>query len=120
MTTYRQPSTISPVVYFMGFLFIVSIAFAVFFTILARPLCKLKNRMHNSDTPWLHVRENIVKINYGDTPSRVKALVGEPDEVIELAGQTLFRYQKYGIYKPSFVYDIEFREDTLYQIVADN
>jgi predicted PurR-regulated permease PerM len=118
MSNYKQPTKLSPMVYFLVFLGIVSIAFAVFFTVLARPLCNLKNRMNNTQTDWQQIRENIVKINYGDSPKRVKELIGEPDETFQSLNQTIYSYQKYGIYKPSFFYEIEFRDDTLFQIIA--
>jgi len=118
MTDYQRPTTVSAQVYFLVFLGIVSITFAIFFTVLARPLCNLKNRMQNNQTDWQVIRDNIVKINYGDSPSSVKKLIGEPDETFQVLNQTIYSYQKYGIYKPSFFYEVEFRDDTLFQIQA--
>ena len=104
--------------YFILFLFIASLMFAFFFTVLARPLCKLKNRMNNSETNWSQVRSKITKINYGDAEKTVINLIGEADEKYHGVNKFVLSYQKYGIYKPNFYYEIEFRADTLFQIIA--
>jgi predicted PurR-regulated permease PerM len=104
--------------YFVLFLFIASIMFAFFFTVMARPLCKLKNRMNNTETNWSKIRNNITKINYGDSQNRVTELIGQPDETYTGVNKIIFSYQKYGVYKPNFYYEIEFRKDTLFQIIA--
>ena len=104
--------------YFLLFLGVATIMFGFFFTAMARPRCKLKNRMQNTEVPWTQIRENIVKINYGDCPERVKELIGEPDEKFVTVTKTIYSYQKYGLYKPTFFYEIEFRKDTLHHIDA--
>lgn len=104
--------------HFLVFLGIASLMFGFFFTAMARPMCKLKNRMHNSDVSWDEIKKNIVTVNYGDSPEVVKQKIGEPDDQVTTTTKTIFSYQRYGLYEPVFFYEIEFRKDTLYQIIS--
>ncbi len=111
-------SQLSVLSYFVLFLATATLMFAFFFTCMARPMCKLKNRMANTEVDWQQIRTNIVKINYGDNQKRVVELLGEPDEKFKSVNKKVYSYQKYGLYKPSFFYEIEFRKDTLFQIIS--
>jgi uncharacterized membrane protein (DUF106 family) len=119
MSEYKQPTKASPLLYFMVFIGIVSITFGIFFTALARPLAAMKSRMHNTETDWELIQQNIVKIKYGDSVKDVEKLIGKPDNVQQASNQKLYIYQKYGVYKPKLSYFVEFREDTLYGITSE-
>lgn len=102
--------------YFTLFLFIATLMFGFFFIQIARPLCKLKDRQHNTEVSWEEIKAQIVHVNFGDSPERVKELLGEPDATFHSPTKEVFSYQRYGVYEPRYYYDVEFRKDTLFEI----
>lgn len=121
MNPYRRFRKNYPIFSFVTmFLTVAVVMFGFFFLQVMRPMSKIKERMNNENTPWTHIRENIVKVNYGDSPARVVELLGKPDEIYESVNVTLYSYQKYGLYLPSFKYEVQFKADTLHKIAAES
>ena len=102
--------------YFSLFLFIAILMFGFFYLQIARPLCKLKERQNNTEVSWEEIKSGIVKVNFGDSPTRVKELLGDPDATFSTPTKEVFSYQRYGLYQPKYYYDVEFRKDTLFEI----
>ena len=102
--------------YFSLFLVIAALMFAFFFIQQARPMSKWVDRQNVTEVNWEEIKTQIVKVNYGDSPERVVELLGEPDQSFITATKTIYSYQRYGLYKPRYYYDVEFRKDTLYEI----
>ena len=90
--------------------------FGFFYIQVARPFCKLKDRQENTEVSWEEIKMQITEVNFGDSPQRVKELLGEPDQVFSSPTKEIFSYQRYGLYKPRYYYDAEFRKDTLFEI----
>ena len=112
----RLKKELSVLSYFTLFLFIAVMMFGFFYVKISRPFCKLKDRQDNTEVSWEEIKTQIVKVNFGDSPARVKELLGEPDESFLTPNKELYRYERYGLYTPKFYYDVEFRKDTLYEI----
>lgn len=106
--------------YFSLFLVVAALMFAFFFIQQLRPLCKIADRQSVTEVSWEEIKLQIVKVNYGDSPSRVRSLLGEPDQLYDTPTKTIYSYQRYGLYKPKYYYDVEFRKDTLFQILNHN
>ena len=75
-------------------------------------------RMDNTSVSWQEIRERVTKVNFGETPTEVLAKMGEPDEIMSSGDIVIYSYQKYGIYKAKFSYDVEFIQDTLNRITT--
>ena len=119
MNWYSKFKNNNPIFSFLAlFLTIAIVMFGFFFLNVLRPLSRMKQRMNNTEVSWEEIKNQIVKINYGDREERVIELLGEPDEVFETPDVKVLSYRKYGLYNPTFHYDVEMREDTLYQIIA--
>lgn len=77
-------------------------------------------RMDNTDVSWEEIRKRVVNVNFGENPQQVIAKMGNPDVIYSSGGIEVYSYQKYGMYKSKFQYDVEFRSDTLYRITTPN
>jgi len=118
---YKQFKKDYPTLYFAAFfLAVAAVMFAFFSWHLLRPICFIKGRMVNTEISWGEVRKNIEKTMIGDSKEVILELMGEPDEVINTYDFDVWSYQRYGAYKASFRYDIEFRADTLSRVMSSD
>ena len=117
-TKYRENY---PIFSFVSlFLGIAVIMFAFFCMQVLRPMSMMQDRMNNVSVNWEEVKTRITKVNFGDSQERAVEIMGEPDEVLTSDNIIILSYQRYGMYRPVFRYDIEFRADTLYRVTTPN
>ena len=76
----------------------------------------MKGRNISYDKNWETVEANVKRINIGSKKDSVIVLLGSPDEKYHNENSVTWSYQEYGVIAPHWVYDIEIRQDTVYQI----
>ena len=114
--SFRKNNTVfSFVIIFLSIAFVMFLFFCVQ---IMRPVSMLNDRMNNTSVNWEEIKQRVTGVNFGENPEQVIAKMGEPDEVYTSGNIVIYSYQKYGMYKEAFKYDVEFREDTLYRITT--